>query len=216
MKTAIVVPAFNEAESITAMVAAICAYGMPIVIDDASTDDTGLRAAAAGAMVVRHETNRGYDGALASGFRKAEEIGADCIVTIDADGQLDAGAIVPVLDKLEQRAQVVLGIRSAGAARFSEMLFNLYTRFRFGVPDILCGLKGFRTEAYARHRDRAGKASVHTGLALALLQEGAPFALVAVSVQPRRGASRYGSTWRGNVRILRALVGALRDDLLTR
>src|SRR3990170_4522850 len=112
VKTAIVVPAFNEAESIAAMVAAICAYGTPIVVDDASTDDTGLRAAAAGAMVVRHETNRGYDGALASGFRKAEEIGADCIVTIDADGQLNSAAIPPVLDKLEKRAHVVFGIRS--------------------------------------------------------------------------------------------------------
>ena len=198
MKTAIVVPAFNEAESITPMVAAICAYGTPIVVDDASTDDTGRRAVAAGAMVVRHETNRGYDGALASGFRKAEEIGADCIVTIDADGQLDTGAIAPVLDKLEKRAQVVFGIRSAGAARFAEMLFNFYTRFRFGVPDILCGLKAFRTEAYLRHRSCADSSSVYTAVALALLREGAPFALVPVAVRPRLGASRYGGIWRAN------------------
>jgi hypothetical protein len=216
VKTAIVIPAFNEAESIVSVVTAIGAYGTPIVVDDASTDETGARAAAAGALVVRHETNRGYDQALASGFAKAQEIGVDAIVSIDADGQLDSTAIPPALDKLKGRAQVVLGIRSTGAARFSEMLFNCYTRFRFGVPDILCGLKVFRTEAYARHRNCASAASVHTALALALLREGAPFAVVPVPVHPRRGHSRYGGVWRGNIRILRALVGALRDDLLAK
>ena len=216
MKTAIVIPAFNEAESIVSVVTAIGAYGTPIVVDDASTDETSKRATAAGAMVVRHETNRGYDGALASGFHRAEEIGAESIVTIDADGQLDSAAIPPALDRLEKHAHVVLGIRSTGAARFSEMLFNRYTRFRFGVPDILCGLKAFRTEAYARHRNCTGAASVHTALALALLREGATFALVPVPVHPRRGRSRYGGVWRGNIRILRALAGAVRDDLLAR
>ena len=216
MKTAIVVPAFNEADSIASVVAAIRAYGTPIVVDDASSDNTDKQAAAAGAMVVRHKTNRGYDGALASGFRRAEEIGVESIVTIDADSQLDPAAIPSVLDRLEKHTQVVLGIRSTGAARFSEMLFNLYTRSRFGVPDILCGLKGFRTEAYARHRHCFATPSVHTALALALLREGAPFDIVPVPVQPRRGRSRYGGVWRGNVRILRALAGALHDDLLAR
>ena len=216
VKTAIMIPAFNEADSISAVVAEVKGYGVPIVIDDASRDETGRQAAAAGAIVVRHEENRGYDAALQSGFRKAEEIGAECIVTIDADGQLDSVAIRPALDQLEGPAQFVLGVRTKGAARFAEALFNLYARHRFNVPDILCGLKAFRTEAYVRHRDRAGGGSVHTALALALLREGAPFALVPVTVRPRRGTSRYGCVWRGNVRILRALAGALRDDLLAR
>ena len=65
MKVAIVVPAFNEAESIADVVAAIRDYGTPIVVDDASVDATALQAQAAGAIVVRHRRNLGYDGALA-------------------------------------------------------------------------------------------------------------------------------------------------------
>ncbi len=194
------------------VVAAISRYGTPIVVDDASADETGARAASAGAIVVRHELNRGYDQALLSGFDKAVEIGSDAIVTIDADGQLDSAAIGAVLDKLEH-LPLVLGTRSSGAARFAEALFNRYAQSRFGVTDILCGLKGFRTEAYFRHRTCADSSSVHTALALALVREGAPFAQVPVAVKPRLGASRYGGIWRANMRILRALGAAINTDL---
>lgn len=215
VKIAIVVPAFNEADSIARVVAAISPYGTPIVVDDASADDTGARAASAGAIVVRHVFNLGYDQALATGFDKAVDIDADAIVTIDGDGQLDSAAIGVVLDKLE-RVPLVLGTRSSDAPRFAETLFNLYTRIRFGVPDVLCGLKGFRMEHYLEHQFRAGSSSVHTAMALALLRGREPFALVPVTVKPRLGASRYGGVWRANVRILRALGGAVWNDLWRR
>ena len=214
---AIVIPAFNEADSIAGVVAAVAGYGTPIVVDDGSTDDTGSRAAAAGGLVVHQEPNRGYDGALASGFAKADEIGADLIATIDADGQLDSTAIPAVFSQLTTgQAKLVLGVRQNGAARWSESLFNLYSRLRFGVPDILCGLKGFCTEVYRPHRACAATPSVHTALALALLRAGTPFALVPVAVKTRPGQSRFGGAWRANVKILRALGRALVDDLVQR
>ena len=211
---AIVIPAFNEADSIASVVAAVAGYGTPIVVDDGSADDTGARAAAAGGLVVRQEPNRGYDAALASGFAKADEIGADLIVTIDADGQLNSAAIPAVFSQLTTgQAMLVLGVRQNGAGRWSESLFNLYSRLRFGVPDILCGLKGFRTEVYRPHRARAAMPSVHTALALALLRAGTPFALVPVEVRSRAGRSRFGGAWRANIKILRALGRAVIDDL---
>ena len=141
MKAAIVIPAFNEADSIGDVVAAVSAYGTPIVVDDGSSDDTGLLASKAGAVVVRQEVNDGYDAALSRGFDKADEIGADVVVTTDADGQLDTAAIPRALEKLA-KVDLVLGVRDTGAARYSEALFNLYSRARFGVPDILCGFQG--------------------------------------------------------------------------
>ena len=74
MKAAIVIPAFNEADSIGDVVAAVSAYGTPIVVDDGSSDDTGLLASKAGAVVVRQEVNDGYDAALSRGFDKADEM----------------------------------------------------------------------------------------------------------------------------------------------
>lgn len=215
MKAAIVIPAFNEAGSIASVVYTVASYGTPVVVDDGSDDDTGARAQAAGAVVVRHDRNGGYDRALASGFARADEIGADFLVTTDADGQLDAGSIPAVLDCLND-VPLVLGIRDTGGARWSESLFNAYTQLRFGVTDILCGMKGIRTDLYRPHRVQAALPSVYTALALALLRGGTPFATVPVAVRARPGRSRFGGSWRGNVKILQALGGALRDDLLRR
>jgi glycosyltransferase involved in cell wall biosynthesis len=215
VKVAIVIPAFNEAESIAAVVMAVSAYGTPIVVDDGSSDDTGARAAEAGAVVVRQPQNRGYDAALAAGFAKADAIGADIVVTADADGQLDTAVIPDALAKLND-ADLVLGVRQAPPARWSEMVFNCYTHARFGVPDILCGLKAFRLDQYRAFRDRMVEPSVYTALALSLLRRGKKPALVPVGVRPRDGVSRFGVSWRGEWRILRAFFLALRDEVVHR
>jgi glycosyltransferase involved in cell wall biosynthesis len=217
VKAAIVIPAFNEADSIAAVVAAVSGYGTPVVVDDGSSDDTGALAAAAGAVVVRQDVNGGYDAALARGFSKADEIGAEFIVTADADGQLNPAAIPNILGLLsEGPVQFVLGLRESGAARWSEALFNLYSRARFGVPDILCGMKGFRVAAYRAHRGWMEMPSVYTAMALALLRADAPYALVPVAVTSRPGASRFGGAWKANIRIMRALGHAIVSDIARR
>ncbi|HZS63055.1 MAG TPA: glycosyltransferase family 2 protein [Xanthobacteraceae bacterium] len=216
MRVAIVIPAFNEADSIGSVVERVKPYGMPIVVDDGSTDETGRCAAEAGATVMRQRSNNGYDAALARGFAEAEQGGADVIVTTDADGQLDTACIPAMLQQFaELKIALVLGVRPA-AARWSEALFNRYARLRFGVSDILCGMKAFRVEAYCAHREKMAEPSVFTALALALLRNGASFASVPVSVHARTGRSRFGGAWRGNIRILRALGSALADDLVRR
>lgn len=217
MKVAIVIPAFNEAETIAGVVRAVSGYGTPVVVDDGSTDDTGARASAAGAVVVRQHPNRGYDAALAHGFDKADEIGADVIVTADADGQLDPASIAPMIERIEQgQARMVLGIRESGAARWSEALFNLYCRLRFGVPDILCGMKGFHIDVYRAYRTAMDMPSVYTAMALSALRAGVPLALVSVPVRARPGASRFGGAWRANAKIARSLGRAILDDVARR
>jgi glycosyltransferase involved in cell wall biosynthesis len=217
VKAAIVIPAFNESRSIANVVSALHPFGIPIVVDDGSSDDTGARATAAGAVVVHHSENRGYDAALASGFARAESIGADVIVTIDADGQLDPNAVPLALSALKDRhAALVLGTRSTGAGRWSEALFNRYMRLRFGVPDILCGLKAFRVESYQTRGHQLAGQGVNTTLAFDLIRRGECFKLVPVTAKPRLGNSRFGAGWRGNIRILRAFADALLRDLRVR
>jgi glycosyltransferase involved in cell wall biosynthesis len=72
------------------------------VVDDGSRDATAQEAIAAGAELIRHPSPRGVGAAFASALRRAVEIGADLLVSIDADGQFDPAdirALVrPVLD----------------------------------------------------------------------------------------------------------------------
>jgi hypothetical protein len=111
---------------------------------------------------------------------------------------------------------MALGVRETGAARWSEALFNLYSRLRFGVPDILCGMKGFHVSVYRAHHAWMETSSVYTAMALAALRARTGFVLVPVPVKSRSGQSRFGGAWKANAKIARALGQALMDDVARR
>lgn len=215
MKTIILMPAYNEADVIGSIVKKVAAFGVPVVVDDGSTDDTAARAEQAGAHVLVLTVNRGYEGALDAGFAEAERLGADIVVTFDADGQFDPRLLAHMIGPIERgEADLVIGVRPR-TARFAEAVFGFYTRCRHGVRDILCGLKGYSIGLYRDHRRFGGGASVGTELALSGLRRGARVAMVPVPVRPRAvGASRFGKGVSANVRILIALGLAVRDDLI--
>jgi glycosyltransferase involved in cell wall biosynthesis len=91
-----IVPAFNEEGSVDAVVRGIRDHAPGfdvVVVDDGSTDETAIRARAAGAAVVRHPFNLGIGGAVQSGYRYALRNGYELAVQVDGDGQHDPGQI---------------------------------------------------------------------------------------------------------------------------
>ena len=127
MKVAIVILAHNEAATIQSVVTAAAAFGSLIVVDDGSTDHTDQLAGEAGAQIVRHDHHRGYDAALQSGFEKADALGMDIVVTLDADGQHDPNIIANIVAPLESgKADLVIGVR-ASPPRFMERVFGLHS-----------------------------------------------------------------------------------------
>lgn len=213
MNVAIVIPALNEAATIAQVVRSVSVHGNAIVVDDGSTDATGDAARAAGASVVRHPENRGYDAAIDSGFRAAQEAGAELVITFDADGQHSAATLAKMISLAEAgQIDMVLGIRPT-AARFGEQLFNLYVRRRFGVADILCGLKAYRMHLYSAYGPFDRERSVGTRLALDALRGGVRTATVAVPITNRADHPRMGTSRRANARIVAALARAIGADL---
>ncbi len=106
-RVAVVVPAFNEADKIAATVKAVPSFvDDMIVVDDGSGDGTGMRAraSAGGARieVVMHQQNRGVGAAIATGYARALALGADVVVVMAGDGQMDPtdlpGLLAPVVD----------------------------------------------------------------------------------------------------------------------
>lgn len=212
MRAAIVIPALDEHGTIAAVVAALRPYGDAIVVDDGSSDDTALAARGAGATVISHDRNRGYDAALATGFAHAAQAGYEAIATIDGDAQHDPAVLERLLAPiLAGEVELVVGVRRA-AARPSERLFNAYTRLRYGVPDILCGMKAYAMPLYRRHADVVGRDTIGTGLAVAALREGVTHRTVDVPIRARDGASRFGTSLHSELRILRAMALAMRGD----
>lgn len=115
-RIAIVIPAYRAADTIGAVVS-----GLPdfvhsvVVVDDGSPDETAKACAALDdrrLIVVRHERNTGVGGATVTGFREALKHGADLLVKMDADGQMDPAMLRPLLEPLLQ------GCEYAKANRF--------------------------------------------------------------------------------------------------
>jgi glycosyltransferase involved in cell wall biosynthesis len=88
-KTIAVIPVHNEALTIASVVLTAGVYLPVIVVDDASEDDSGQRAATAGAIVLTLPRRCGKGAALQCGFAEALRRGANAVVTLDGDGQHD-------------------------------------------------------------------------------------------------------------------------------
>ena len=166
---AVVIAALDEEGSIGDLLAEIPAQacGLPvktIVVDDGSTDRTAeIARAAAPSVVHSFEVNRGHGVALREGYRIArEELGAEYIVTLDADGQWNPAEIDGVLQPLvDGEADFVIGSRVLGATQTDDQfrqagvhVFARLVRLLTGVrvTDTSSGFRALRAEVTANVR----------------------------------------------------------------
>jgi glycosyltransferase involved in cell wall biosynthesis len=203
-RIAVVVPALNEAATIGTVLAGISHYGIPVVVDDGSSDATGAVARAAGADVVTHSANQGYDGALNSGFARAAQLGCAYVITIDADGQHNPAQLREMIGYLDDGYQMVLGVRDR-FQRAGEWLFARCARRLWSMSDPLCGMKGYSMELYRRAGQFDTVQSIGSELAVRSRMAGARTVEMPVFTRNRADASRFGRRLSANYKILRAL-----------
>lgn len=175
MRIVAIVPAFNEGSRIVAAIADAQQYvDHVVVVDDCSSDDTGIVAKSAGAIVLRHIINRGQGAALQTGTDYAlQTLVADVIVHFDADGQM-MGSEIPMMVRpiAAGEADVVLGSRFLGKAalnmpamrRFMIRLGTIFTIVLSGirVTDTHNGFRALSRKAASEVRislDRMAHAS---------------------------------------------------------
>ena len=113
MKIIIGIPAFNEEKNIAGIISKLKRITKDIIVcNDGSTDLTADIAEEMGALVINHEKNLGYGGAIRSIFLKAKDLNGDVLVTFDADGQHRIEDIDKVINPiLEGQSDIVIGSR---------------------------------------------------------------------------------------------------------
>ncbi|MFH1047665.1 MAG: glycosyltransferase family 2 protein [Patescibacteria group bacterium] len=157
MKLVVIVPAYNEANTVGDVVRSL--FGVVdevIVVDDGSSDETGLRAKQAGATVVAHVINRGLGAAIGTGIAAALKLEANTLVTFDADGQHRAEDLPRLVESLlAGTADVAIGIRTMDrqlmpvSRRIANWIGNALTFVLFDkwVNDSQSGLRAFTRDA---------------------------------------------------------------------
>lgn len=151
----IIVPAYNEAESIATTLRSLrkaFPAGEILVVDDGSEDETAARSAGVpGVIVLRHRTNRGYGASLKTGMRRAQ---GELLAWFDADGEHDASDLAAMVAGLRRApCLAILGqrpsgggvaLRSAGKFMIRQLARSLGVR---AGTDLNCGLRVFRRRA---------------------------------------------------------------------
>lgn len=153
----VLVPVYNHARAIGAMVDAILAHPVPcLLVDDGSDADCaavlrGLAARAPGRVTLaRLERNQGKGAAVTAGFEAAWRAGYTHALQIDADGQHDAGCIPAFLDMARRHPQaMVCGNpvydasvpRGRLVGRYLTHVWVWVHTLSFTVRDSMCGLR---------------------------------------------------------------------------
>jgi len=145
VKLSIVIPAYNEAKTIVAILKKVMALSVEkeiIVVDDGSTDGTGkiledFIREKRGINLIRHNFNRGKGAAVRSAL---EKVSGDVVVIQDADLEYEPEDLLKMLKNIEKgKAVVVYGSRVLGKGPMSYLRYYLGGRFLSMLTNILCG-----------------------------------------------------------------------------
>ncbi len=183
------IPAHDEGPRIGRVVADARIHVPVLVVDDGSTDATGVEAAAAGASVLRQEPNQGKGAALRAGFARAIGDGALAVITLDGDGQHDPAELPRFL--AEERAhpgELVVGRRDFRrmplVRRFSNLTGTILLSAAVGqwIPDNQSGYRliGRRLMA-AMLESREDGFAFEVEMIAVCLREGWPIRWVPIS-----------------------------------
>ena len=214
----IVVPVFNEAESLESLIQEIDAVASSeslsveiIVVDDGSRDGSWEVIAQAAQRDnrirgIRFRKNFGKASALDAGFRLAR---GHFVMTLDGDLQDDPREIPRFLEKMEEGFDVVSGWKKVRHDPLNKIIpsrvFNWLVRMTTGLTlhDFNCGMKCYRQEVLREVHLYGG---MHRFVPVLAAARGFHIGEIAIGHRPRK----YGKTKYGSKRLLKGLL-----DLIT-
>jgi glycosyltransferase involved in cell wall biosynthesis len=151
------IPAFDEAQTVGAVVTGVLPHvSHVLVVDDGSTDATSAKAREAGAEVIRLDHNLGKGHAIRTGLMRAFERDYSHVLLVDGDMQHlphEAAGLIDAADR--SGADVVIGERQFNrdempASRYHANRIGSWALSKFvGLPisDTQCGFRVFRVDA---------------------------------------------------------------------
>ena len=212
-RTVCVIPALNAAETLPGVLD-LLRVALPdasiVGIDDGSTDGTGAIMRATCERAIRFPLNLGKGAALRAGFDAALAMDADCVLTIDADGQHDP-SFAPRLVAALNDADLVVGARTRLGSRMplhrratnalSSVAMSAVTRCH--LPDAQSGYRAIRRKVLEAVRASGDRYEFETDFLIRAARQG--FRIVSTPVPTIYGSSSYFRECRDSLRVVAAI-----------
>ena len=225
MRTLVFIPAWNEEDSVTAVIAGV-RESLPeadlLVIDDGSGDATAARAREAGALVASLPFNQGLGAALQTGYLHALREGYDFCAHLDADGQHPPVEVARLLEEVHaDRADLVIGsrYRDRGPAESDDYKPTLSRRIGTGVfrffltlatrqrfTDTTSGMRAANRKVMALFSERYSPDFAEIESLQLAVREGLRVEEVPVRMLERAGGSSFLTPLRSAFFIFKGLI----------
>jgi glycosyltransferase involved in cell wall biosynthesis len=197
VKVTILLPAYNEEESIGTTIREIKQlypdYEI-LVVDDGSTDNTRDEAVRAGANVMRHPHNIGNGAAIKTGLRYAS---GEWVLMMDADGQHKPADIAQML-KHKDDYDMVVGARSKGSKTswhrdLANFIYNWLASYvtKFKVEDLTSGFRLVKNDRVSKFIYLMPNTfSYPSTITMAYLRSGLSIKYIPIQTLARQGKSK--------------------------
>ena len=201
VRTTIVIPAYNEEQCIRSVAEREKEYlgqhhrdADIIIVDDGSTDRTAeVARGIPGVSVISHPMNKGYGAAIKTGMRAAK---TEWCITYDADNQHQPESLLPLLEKISEQTDLVIGVRKGykgpiirqPGKRLIGLIANYLTETK--IPDFNSGLRAFRRTVFLQYEHLFPNGfSLSTTSTICFLKQGHSVAYCPIAIKQRTGKS---------------------------
>lgn len=214
-KICVLIPAYNEAKTIGRVLGKIRAFGFEaVVIDDGSTDETSRIAADAGAIVIRHDINKGKGASLREGIRYILPRPYEAIIAMDGDGQHNPAEIHDFLKKSkEENSSFIQGNRMCNPKSMplvrvitNKVMSSIISGLcKQHIPDTQCGYKYIRKDALEKLKLVSSRYDIETEILLEASRAGVRIDSMPIKTIYQKEAS-YISPFIDTLRFMRLLI----------
>ena len=223
MKTAVLIPCYNESQTIEKVVKdfkRVMPHADIYVYDNNSTDNTDKIAKEAGA-IVKYEYNQGKGNVVRSMFR---QIDADCYIMVDGDDTYPAES-APEIEKIimEKKADMVIGDRLSSTYfeendrpfhntgnKMVRKFINFF--FKSDLKDIMTGMRGFSYEFVKSFPIQSKGFEIETEMSVFALINNFKIEEIPIEYRDRvEGSESKLNTYKDGYRVLRMINSLVRD-----
>ena len=219
MRTLLIIPAYNEEESLKSTVDSVIREAPSVdflIVNDGSSDGTVRVCRENGYPFLDLPTNLGLAGAFQSGMKYAYRHGYDCAIQFDADGQHLPEYIEPMVEALEN-ADIVIGSRFAEARKPRSMrmlgsnLISAAIKLTTGqtVKDPTSGMRAFNKRMIDVMANGLNCGPEPDTVSYLMKRAGAKVVEIPVRMAERTAGESYLNPWRSSVYMVRMSISIL-------